>query len=165
MTTRKDFLVASSLAALLPATSLPVIAASEQIPAFQFDHARFGQIISRPAAHKHVFAAASVGRGSVLSAMYNTFYTYKNSLNTPLSRVLEIGVLYHGMAVTLALSDQAWSNSILPALPKLAPDLSADVQTLTLAGGNPILHTGPTGVLAQSFEALVSSGAEFFVCK
>src|SRR4029077_3796044 len=104
MLTRKEFLTLPPLwTSLMPTAVMRIreIGALDQIPSFHFDHARFRQIISRSATHRHVFAAASVSQGSILSAMYNTFYTYESSFGTPASSVLEVGVLYHGMAVTL----------------------------------------------------------------
>jgi intracellular sulfur oxidation DsrE/DsrF family protein len=169
MSTRKDFLIASSVVASLTtaaalAGSGEVVAQSSGIPDFQFDQGRFNQLISRAARHRNMFAAAAINGGVVLLAINNTLHAYNANLNTPDSDVLPVAVLYHGAAVTLALNDGAWTNLLLPALPRISPSIRTDVQTLRLSSGNPVLHRNPYGGSDQSVEGLVSRGAVFFVC-
>jgi intracellular sulfur oxidation DsrE/DsrF family protein len=166
MSTRKNFLTASLVtASLAPSALLSVqgeaIAQSGQLPEWHFDQGRFRRAISRAANHRHMFAAGSISGGAIVTAMFNTFYVYERTLKTPDSQVFMTGVLYHGLAVALALNDRAWSELLLPALSSFPPEFRNDVRTLGTAGGNPVLHGGAN----QSLPGLVSRGSVFFVCR
>ena len=168
MSTRKDFLIASSVVASVTSAVLAgsgeVVAQSSGIPDFQFDQGRYNQLISRAAKHRNMFAAESINGGTVLLAINNTLHAYNTNLNTPDSEVLPVAVLYHGAAIALAFNDAAWTQLLLPSLPRISPMLRADIQTLRLSSGNPVLHRNPYGGADQSVEALVSRGTLFFVC-
>lgn len=157
MTTRKDFLAASLLTTSLLATPEEVAA---QTGGAQFDYARFKRSIARAAKHKHLFAAGSIRGGEIVTSMYNTYYVYERVLRTPDSDVLMAGVFYHGLAVAMALNDNAWNQFVSPALSSLPGEFRNDAHTLPPVSGNPLLRGGANG----SLTGLVNRGSVFFVC-
>jgi intracellular sulfur oxidation DsrE/DsrF family protein len=141
-----------------------VFAANDQIPDLQFEPSRFKAIISRSATHRHLFAAGSIDRGFILSEIYNTLYTYDHWLSTPDSHIFAAAVLYHGMAVAMALEDGAWNDLLLPGLQGLPPEGITDIHTMPSGSGNALLQRGPNGTTQQSLGGLASRGVTFFVC-
>jgi intracellular sulfur oxidation DsrE/DsrF family protein len=163
--TRRKFLVASSLAtSAMTAGPLFASAADDQIPDLHFGLSQFKTAISRPASHRHVFAAGSISRGFIFSEIFNTFFTYEHWLGTTDSRILAVAVLYHGMAVALALEDAAWNELIWPNLQGLPSEAAADIRSMPGDSGNALLQRGPNGTAQQSIKALASRGVKFFVC-
>lgn len=158
MTTRKDFLATSLLAASLTGDA---IAQAGGAASAQFDDAHFRRIIARSARHKHMFAAGSISGGAIVTAMFNTYYVYERVVRTPASDVFMAGVLYHGLAVALALNDHAWNDVISPAESSFPSVFRSDVQSVRPASGNPLLRGGPNAAIS----GLVSRGAVFFVCR
>ena len=71
MTTRKDFLVAGTLAAAIPGTALAASPAALQhpkAPKLDFDLEAFNALLDGAQAHKHLFTAVQIDGGEVLSA-------------------------------------------------------------------------------------------------
>lgn len=158
MTTRKDFLATSLLTASLGGDA---IAQAGAAPIPQFDDAHFQRILAHPARHKHMFAAGSINGGAIVTAMFNTYYVYEKVLRTRASDVFMAGVLYHGLAVALALNDRAWNDVMSPALSSFPPAFRSDVESLRPTSGNPMLRGGSNAAIS----GLVSRGAVFFVCR
>lgn len=176
MNTRRDFLLASAVAA-----SLTAVACSSQQqssgtpssspvppgegPSLQFDLNHFNQLIGKNVAHRNSFGIARVEGGEGLYAMNNVYTTYDRVLNVPVDQVLLAGVLYRGASITMAFNDDVWNDVIIPALPRLNPELRADFESVRITTGNPFLYRPPNGNGKDaSVESLVARGALLFVC-
>ena len=158
MSTRRDFIAASSSVVLLPAaagtTPAPASAATGEL-SFVFDQARFDSILHKPARHKQCFGATKIAAGEVLSLMLNSVKAYDDYLKEGPGALQTIAVLYHGNAIGLALSDAAWNELLVPFLQK-TPEMAKDVPEAKPGKGNPYL--------AQRVPELVRRGASFLVC-
>jgi intracellular sulfur oxidation DsrE/DsrF family protein len=159
MQTRKDFLAAGAVAALLPVAANAAAPAPSASPAahektdFVFDLAAFDAATSRPAQHRNAFASTKIDDGTVLRAVENTLDAYE-SVKVPLSSVLPAVVLYHGSSIAMAFDDAIWKEYLIPSIPKAPEDLRADIAGYAKATGNPFPQVGK----------LVSKGTLFFVC-
>jgi hypothetical protein len=168
MTTRKDFLVAGTLAAAIPGSALadaPAVV-HPKAPKLDFDLEAFNVLLDGAQAHKNLFAAVQIEGGEVLSAMRNTLNAYRD-IGVEWSEVLPVAVLYHGFSILLAFDDLIWNRYIIPFSGKLKHGNGAaqiaSVRKLDV-GGNPCLREqGGDG--DTSIRSLVAdAGARFFVC-
>ncbi|HET9393466.1 MAG TPA: hypothetical protein VFO29_08140 [Candidatus Rubrimentiphilum sp.] len=157
MSTRRDFIAASTSIALLPAavaSPAPASAATGDLP-FTFDRTRFDAILRKPARHKQCFAATKIAGGEVLSLMQNSMNAYDDFLKEGPDALQAVAVLYHGNAIGIALNDTAWNELLIPFLQK-TPVMAKDIPEAKPGKGNPYLtHQVPD---------LVARGASFFVC-
>lgn len=159
MNTRKEFLITSSVFALAPA--IADAASPSPKPAkthdlrFDFDQARFNQMLAKPAKHKQCFGATKIDDGNVMNGMANTMNAYEQYLGEAPGSVHTAAVLYHGAAIALAMNDAVWNDLLLPSL-KAAPAKLKDEFSGTKAGtGNPY---------AKQLAGMVARGSSFFVC-
>jgi intracellular sulfur oxidation DsrE/DsrF family protein len=179
LTTRKDFLAASSLFALAPAAAgaatpspSPSPRASAKRPplTFTFDRSRFDEILAKPAKHKQCFAATSIEDGGVMFAMNNSIDAYENFLKEGAGAMQAVAVLYHGPSIFMAMNDAAWNEILTPFFKNnvfrssLPPDHRKDFTSLKLGKGNPFLHSETKDPDDVSIERLASKGSSFFVC-
>ncbi|MDQ2992064.1 MAG: hypothetical protein M3R30_04495 [Candidatus Eremiobacteraeota bacterium] len=171
MTTRKDFLIATTaVAALAPAVAsaapaTPAGAAKNgDIPKFAFDRAGFDAITARVAQHRHSFASTKLEDGDVLNAMTNVMNAYEEALDEKPVSITAAAVLYHGSALALGFNDWVWNEMFVSALPKMPPSVKADIATLKKGDGNAWLHKPKTGDHDSSIETLVMRGGYFFMC-
>lgn len=167
MTTRKDFLVAGTLATAIPGTALAAGAAPHpKAPKLDFDLEAFNALLDGAQAHKNLFTAVQIEGGEVFSAMRNTLNAYRD-VDVDWSDVLPVAVLYHGFAILLAFDDLIWNRYVIPFSGKLKHGNGAaqiaSVRKLDV-GGNPCLREqGGDG--DTSIRSLVAdAGARFFVC-
>ncbi len=158
MSTRRDFIAASSSIVLLPAAAgaspAPASAATDELP-FTFERARFETILRKPARHKQCFGATKVDGGSVLSGMLNSIEAYDDYLKEGPNALQAVAVLYHGGAIALAMNDAVWNELLVPFLQK-TPQMAKDLPEAKPGKGNPYL--------AQQLPNLVRRGASFFIC-
>lgn len=176
LNTRKDFLLASSLFALAPgaaqaAPPAPTRTKSKPSPlTFEFDQARFNEILAKPAKHKQCFGATQIRGGDVLFGMHNSIQAYQTYLKEGPGTMQAVAVLYHGSAIALALSNTLWNEYLTPLFRDKAfiehssPDERREIAKLTLGRGNPFLRSASAAPDDVSVERLVSMGASFFVC-
>ncbi|HVS45531.1 MAG TPA: hypothetical protein VMS32_02590 [Verrucomicrobiae bacterium] len=172
MTSRKEFIIASSaIAALTPRIALGATpsasptakpATEKGVPKFAFDRAAFEAMVDRNVKHRHSYAATGLSDGLVLDAMTNVLDAYEASLGEKPVSATSAGVFYHGMAVCLGFNDKVWNDLFIPALPKLAKLGHYDLGNPTQGQGNGWLHKG--GTYDASIERLGERGAVFFVC-
>ncbi len=171
MTTRKDFLIASTaVAALAPAVAsatpaaVVTVAAGPEIPKFAFDRAGFDAIVARVAQHRHSFASTKLEDGDVLNAMTNVMNAYEESLGEKPVSITAAAILYHGSALALGFNDWVWNEMFAPALPKMPASIKADIATFKKGDGNQWLHRPKTGENDASIETLVMRGSYFLLC-
>ncbi|HUN28826.1 MAG TPA: hypothetical protein VMV65_03390 [Alphaproteobacteria bacterium] len=169
MTTRKDFLVAGTLAAAtIPASALAdaPAAARPKAQKLSFDLEAFDALLDGAQAHKHLFAAVQIEGGEVFSAMRNTLNAYRD-IGVDWSDVLPVAVLYHGFSILLAFDDLVWNRYIIPLAAKLKhANGAAQIASVrkSAGGGNPCLRE-QGGEWDTSIRSLVAdAGARFFVC-
>src|SRR5579872_6500009 len=178
MTTRKDFLAASSVLALAPALAdaatpspspSPKAAAKRPPLTFTFDRSRFDEILAKPAKHKQCFGAIRMV-ADVLGSMNNSINAYENYLKEGTGAMQAVAVLYHGFSIALAFNDTLWNEYLIPLLntkqfQKFASAEERDaVAKIALGKGNPFLHSASSDPDDVSVERLVSKGSSFFVC-
>jgi intracellular sulfur oxidation DsrE/DsrF family protein len=158
LSTRRDFIAASSSVVLLPATAgatpAPAPAAAAELQ-FTFDQTRFDAILRKPARHKQCFGATKIAGGEVLALMLNSIKAYDDYLKEGASALQTVAVLYHGNAIGLALSDTAWNELLVPFLQK-TPVMAKDIPEARPGKGNPYL--------VKQVPDLVRRGASFLVC-
>lgn len=174
MTTRKDFIAASSVFALAPAVARAASpspkAGKPATLTFTFDRARFDRILAKPAKHKQCFGATQMGGGDVLYGMHNSIDAYETYLKEGKGAMQAVAVLYHGAAIALALSDTVWNEYLTPLfrdktfLQHASAEEKESIAKLTLGKGNPFLHSASSDPDDVSVERLVSMGSSFFVC-
>jgi len=169
MTTRRDFLVAGAVAAVVPAvasaaTPKPGVSAA----ALAFDVVGFNALLDKEAQHKHLFASVRADYGEVLSAMRSTLNAY-SEIGIPASQVRPVAVFYHGASIALGFNDAMWNRYFLPlarskstAAGHAAEDLAAMIDAKT--HGNPCMKR-QGGERDSSIPALIADAdAHFFVC-
>ena len=168
MTTRKDFLVAGTLAATIPGTALADAAAAlhPKAPKLDFDLEAFNALLDGAQAHKNLFTAVQIEGGEVLLAMRNTLGGYRD-VGVDWSDVLPVAVLYHGFSIFLAFDDLVWNRYVIPFSGKIKHgNGAAQIASVREFGpsGNPLLREqGGDGDI--SIRSLVAdAGARFFVC-
>ena len=157
MSSRAEFLTVLAAAAATPA-------ATRGKPAFDFNKAAFERILSKPAAHKQCFGIKRMDGGSGLFAMNNTIQAYEEYYDERPAATQTVGVLYHGAAILMALSDSFWNDILVPYVKKAGAqeaDLAADVHP---GKGNPYLHSATKDANDVSVQSLVALGSSFFVC-
>lgn len=163
MTTRKDFLVASTVAAALtPIASSAAPSASDAIGAFVFDKARFAAWTTQAVAHRHAFAATESSDGLAFSAMTNVLNAYQEGLGEATPSVTSAGVFYHGNAILMGFNDRVWNEMLLPLAAKW-PRLR-EFKQYAPGSGNPWLHKPKLGTHDASIDTLGKRGAVFFIC-
>jgi hypothetical protein len=173
MTTRRQFLIASSAAAALtpaialadatPAPKAPAAKASP-IPKFVFDRARFDAMISKKAKHRHAYAAEGLDDGQVCYTMTNVLDAYDSMPGEKPASAISAAVLYHGSALGLGFNDKVWNELIIPSIPKMSKSMSAALGDVKKGDGNPWLHKPKGDDYDGSIETLVARGAAFFLC-
>lgn len=176
MTSRKEFLAAGSLLAVSPglagaAAPPPKTAKATAEPklTFDFERARFEQILSKPAKHKQCFGSTHP-TADVLEGMNNSIAAYDGFLKEGPGSMQAVAVLYHGAAITLALDDKAWDAFVTPFFRDktlqegLPADRLREIKQMKLGKGNPFLHSTTNDPDDVSVERLVSKGSSFFVC-
>ena len=168
MSSRKAFLAASALFALTPAAAGAAVSAPKPSSTaqpkltFDFDRARFEQILAKPAAHKQCFGATSIEDGTVLYNMSNSIDAYQTYLGEAPGSLHAVSVLYHGAAIALVMSDTVWNEYLIPTLGHAPEHIRKDIGGAKRGKGNPYLRSASKD--AVSVESLVASGASFFVC-
>ncbi len=163
MNTRKEFLIGSSLLAVTPAIAQAATATPPPKPKvskepelrFDFDEARFNQILAKPAKHRQCFGVTKVDDGVVLMSMANTINAYEQYLHEAPGSVHTLAVLYHGAAIALAMDDTVWDTLLLPALKSAPADIKTQFAGAKAGKGNPY---------AKDFAGMVARGSSFFVC-
>ena len=169
MTTRKDFLVAGTLAAAIPGTALAASPAALQhpkAPKLDFDLEAFNALLDGAQAHKNLFTAVQIEGGEVLLAMRNTLGGYRD-VGIDWSDVLPVAVLYHGFSIFLAFDDFVWNRYVIPFSGKLKHGNGAaqiaSVREFSPSGNPCLREQGGDGDI--SIRSLVAdAGARFFVC-
>ncbi len=169
MTTRKDFLVAGTLAAAIPGTALAASPAALQhpkAPKLDFDLEAFNALLGGAQAHKNLFTAVQIEGGEVLLAMRNTLGGYRD-VGIDWSDVLPVAVLYHGFSIFLAFDDFVWNRYVIPFSGKLKHGNGAaqiaSVREFSPSGNPCLREQGGDGDI--SIRSLVAdAGARFFVC-
>lgn len=159
MNTRKDFLITSSVFALVPAIAdaaspSPKPAAARDLR-FDFDQARFNEMLAKPAKHKQCFGATKIDGGNVMDGMANTMNAYEHYLGEAPGSVHTAAVLYHGAAIALAMNDAVWNDVLLPTVKGALPDLKDQFKDAQPGKGNPY---------ARQLADMVARGSSFFVC-
>lgn len=163
MSTRKDFIAASSLFALAPAVAdaaspAPAPKAGAAKPpalTFAFERTRFEELLAKPAKHKQCFGATKIDGGNVMDGMANTMNAYEQYLGEAPGSVQTVAVLYHGASIAMAMSSSVWNDIVFATL-KIAPEkLRKEFGGATPGKGNPYL---------RDLAAVVARGASFFVC-
>lgn len=162
--TRKDFIIGTSLFALAPAMadaaspspspSAPATPKHAELT-FNFDSARFDEILAKPVKHKQCFGAVKVDGGSVMDGMANTMNAYEQYLGEAPGTVQTVAVLYHGAAIALAMSSTLWNDIVLPTVKKAPAEIRDEFSDAKAGKGNPYLNQ-----LAK----MVKRGSSFFVC-
>lgn len=158
MNTRKEFLLVSSLLAAAPAAAQAASPQPRRTPAspsFDFDQARFSEILNKPAQHKQCFGAVKIDFGNVINGMNNTMNAYEAYLGEAPGSVQTVAVLYHGSAVALALDDAVWNDLLFPSLGKASEDIRQQ-----FAGEKP----GKGNQYKRELSDTVARGASFFLC-
>ncbi len=171
MTSRKAFLNAGALAALLPAMGAspspapavsPHPAPTPTIPPFRFDLAAFDAgAAAKTAAHRHMFAAHKIAGGQVLDTIKTVIDAYV-SVGTAASSVATAAVLYHGASIALAFDDSVWHELLVPAIAHAPAGFKDDVAPYKSAKGNPFRQTHDAD--AGSVETLAAGGTRLYVC-
>jgi intracellular sulfur oxidation DsrE/DsrF family protein len=174
MTSRKEFLAAGSLFALVPAAAGAATPKPKATPepklTFDFDRARFEQILAKPAKHKQCFGVTRIEGGSALESMNNSVDAYETFLKEGAGAMQAVAVLYHGSSIFMAMNDALWNELLAPFFrshnfAKYAPPaIKQDVAHLTLGKGNPFLHSTTNDPDDISVESLAAKGSNFFVC-
>jgi len=169
MTTRKDFLVASTAAALAPAavnaaTGSASASHAADIPAFVFDKAAFDAIATRDVRHRFSFASEKLQGGQICYSMTNVLDACDGALGEKPVSATSAAVLYHGTSLALGFNDVVWNEMFAKALPKLAPSIRADIADLKAGDGNQWLHKPKVGDYDASIDTLGKRGAVFFLC-
>lgn len=152
MSTRKDFIAVSSLFALAPQIA---VAASPAPLRFDFDQARFNDMLAKPAKHRQCFGATKIDGGGVIEGMNNTINAYEQYLGETPGSVHTAAVLYHGAAIALALNNAVWNDLLLPTVKTMPPDIRTQFDGAKPGHGNPYL---------REVTKIVGRGASFFVC-
>ncbi|HET9095821.1 MAG TPA: hypothetical protein VFN37_04095 [Candidatus Baltobacteraceae bacterium] len=160
MSTRKDFIAASSLFALAPAVggaATPSPSPSSKAPSLRlnFDKARFDKMLARPAVHKQCFGATKIEGGGVIDGMNNTIDAYVEYFGETPAGVHTAAVLYHGAAIALAMNDGVWNEILLPFVKGAPPKLRDEFAGAKPGKGNPYL---------KDVRDAVARGSSFFVC-
>ncbi len=152
MTSRKEFLAASSLFALSPAMAGRANSAASP---YTFDEARFNAILTKPARHKQCFGATKLEGGSVIDGMVNSMNAYENDLHEGPGALHPAAVLYHGSAIALVMSNAFWDGYLVPFL-KHNATFAKEIPEAAAGKGNPYLASRVADVMKR--------GASFFVC-
>ena len=163
MSTRKDFLAASSLLAFAPAVAdaaspspAPKRMRGQAMP-FNFDKAQFNQILAKPAKHKQCFGAVRIDGGNVISGMANTMNAYADYYDEGDGAVQTVAVLYHSSAVAMGLSNSVWNDILFPMLKHAPEEFRKDFSDFKPGSGNPYLSR-------IWLPGAVERGASFFLC-
>ena len=172
MSTRKDFIVGACMvsaatplaAAAAPAAAPQAGAPGGSLPKFVFDRAAFRAMLAKPARHRQCFGATKLEGGTMLYEMRNSMEAYDDDLGEGPGALHAAGVLYHGAAIALAMTDDLWNAYLIPAGAALPDTLKNDLpRDLRPGDGNPFLRSATKGRV--SVESLVARGASFFVCR
>lgn len=158
MSTRKDFIAASSLFALAPAVAQaasPPPSPSAPSLRLNFDKARFNEMLARPALHRQCFGATKVDHGSVIDGMNNTRNAYVEYYGEMQASVHTAAVLYHGAAIALAMNNGVWNQILLPLVKGAPPKLRDEFAGAKPGKGNPYV---------KDVQNAVAQGSSFFVC-
>jgi intracellular sulfur oxidation DsrE/DsrF family protein len=170
VSTRKDFIIASSLAAsLAPSGALAAVRAAAaqtssdgSIPPFAFDRSAFDAASQRDVRHRHSYASNGLEDALVLETMNNVLNAYEESLAQKPASVTSAAVLYHGNAIFVGFNDRVWNELFLPAVGKASR--YKELSGYGRGSGNPWLHKTTGDSHDASIETLGSRGAVFFVC-
>jgi hypothetical protein len=169
MTTRKDFLAASAIAAAIPGVALADAPAAPQpvIPKLDFDLENFDAILSTAQSHKLLFAACEINGGDVFGAIRNTLNAYRD-VGVNWNDVFPVAVLYHGFSTCLGFDDAIWNEYLIPLQRKGPKDSLRNRQIASVrkngGAGNPCLRE-QGGDWDSSIRSLVGdAGTRFFVC-
>ena len=158
MSTRKDFLATTPLFALAPAAATPPPGPSPAAHRpFDFDQARFEQILAKPARHRQCFGATKIDGGNVIDAMANSMNAYEKFLGEPAGSMHTVAVLYHNAAIAIAMSNTVWNEILLPSLDGAPEEIRKQFAHVKAGSGNPYLQPG-------WLPEIVSRGGSFFVC-
>jgi intracellular sulfur oxidation DsrE/DsrF family protein len=158
MTTRKEFLATGSLLAVTTPIAQAATPSPKSTPpplTFQFDQARFNDILNKTAKHKQCFGIVKINEGSGLDGMMNSITAYDDFLKEGPGAMQAVGVLYHGAAIAFAMSDAIWNQYLIPAVPHLFASIRQDIGSPKPGAGNPY---------KDRVQGLVARGASFFVC-
>lgn len=164
MTTRKEFLVAGSLAAVtpLPAAAQSPSPKSSATP-YVFDRERFNAILAKDAKHRQCFGATKIASGSVLEGMNNSIRAYEETLQEGPGALHAAAVLYHGRSIVMALNDAIWDEVVWPSKKIGVEDVGADIWH-GKHKGNPFYRSATSDPDDVSIRSLAKHGASFFVC-
>jgi intracellular sulfur oxidation DsrE/DsrF family protein len=152
LSTRRDFIAASSLLAVAP-TAVAAASDSGDLD-YTFDRARFDAILNTRARHKQCFGATRLEAGGVLDGMHNSSEAYANYY--PRETYQAVAVLYHGSSVALALNDAVWNDILTPWLPHNLK-MAEQIPEAKPGSGNPYLRQ-------TLLPAEIARGSFFFVC-
>ena len=157
MTTRRDFLAASSAAGALA-----------------FPAASFNRLLRRPYRHRQVFGAHRATNGTVFEQMVQSLNGYEYDLEEG-PGTLHVAAVLYGSAAAMGLDDELWRRYRLAAVLTARDD---DVEAATVGReGNPFLHgrrAFDPSVSREdprhpshddSIRALARRGASLFICE
>ena len=168
MTSRKDFLAAGALAALVPAaaqastdpTTTPSPVPTPSIPPLTFDLAAFDAACARRAEHRHMFASKAIDGGSAFDAVKSTLDAYA-AIGVEATAVATSVVLYH-FSFALGFDDDAWLQIFFPAIARLPEDLRTIFDPYKNAKSNPFFKS--KSAFGSSYDQLAKGGTLFYVC-
>ena len=169
VTTRKDFIAATSLLAVAPAGVRAATPQPKRTPLpelrFAFDAGRFNAMLAKPALHRQCFGAKDLAHSGVLEGMNNTIRAYQDYFGEEPASVHVAAVFYHGPSVFMALNDNAWNELVAPFVKSAQAHPHSDQFAGVATGkGNPFLRSASSDLDDVSVEGLVAKGASFFVC-
>jgi intracellular sulfur oxidation DsrE/DsrF family protein len=161
MSTRSDFLVASTASAFAVGAGAAPVAAAAAGARTILDQAAFRGHIASAAKHRQVIGSARVNDGSIFQFAVNTLNGFENGWNEPPANV-QIALVLYGSGCTLGLDDTAWREHRLADIVKRLPSewLSADASER-----NPWAHAGAGPANAdKTIPALLRRGVRVYVC-
>ena len=169
MKTRKDFIAAASLLAVVPSGVRAATPQPKRTPfpelRFAFDAGRFDAMLAKPALHRQCFGTKDLAQSSVLEGMNNTIRAYEDYLGEEPASVHVAAVFYHGPSVFMALNDSAWNEFVAPFIKSAPAHPHADqFAGIATGNGNPFLRSVSSDPDDVSVDGLVGKGASFFVC-
>jgi hypothetical protein len=173
MSTRKDFIVAGTIAAAtLPAaagaTTTKTKPANRRImmpPKLDFDYEGYQELLDGAQAHKHLFTSVEIDGGEVFGAARNCLLGYE-SVGVAMSDVFPVVVLYHATGVLLGFNDDLWNRYVYPLAKKLPKGKGKELTDVIKPGvtGNPMMRSEP-GPFDSSIPTLIAqAGLRIFMC-
>ncbi|MGZ3496243.1 MAG: hypothetical protein ACXWNK_02465 [Vulcanimicrobiaceae bacterium] len=165
MTTRKEFLVAGTLAAATPLSAAAQSATPKAAATgpYVFDQDRFNVMLAKDAKHRQCFGCTKIAEGIVLTGMNNSIRAYEEDLREGPGAMHAAAVFYHGKSIVMAMSDTIWDEIVWPSKKITIEDVGAEVWH-GKHKGNPFYRSASSDPNDVSIRSLAKHGASFFVC-